>query len=138
MNRTPNFSAYQNSNFNNIYRNRLNNSQKFSSVPQQSPYNKGDFTSKNKQDSSCYTTEAKYINAPINSETYSNNKKKGIDSKPNYKDTFSSCSEQPILEFHGIKLYSDDLLILLLLYFLYKEKVNDNLLYIALFALLFL
>ncbi len=44
----------------------------------------------------------------------------------------------PIFEFNGIKLYNDDLLILLLIYFLYKEKVNDNLLYIALFALLFL
>lgn len=43
---------------------------------------------------------------------------------------------EPILEFHGIQIYQDDLLILMLLFFLYKENVNDGLLYIALLALL--
>lgn len=46
-------------------------------------------------------------------------------------------SAKPLLEFHGIKLYNDDLLILLLIYFLYKENINDKLLLIALFSLLF-
>ena len=45
--------------------------------------------------------------------------------------------EKPLLEFGGIQLYNDDLLILLLIYFLYKEKINDKLLLIALFSLLF-
>ena len=48
-----------------------------------------------------------------------------------------SLELKPILEFHGIKLYNDDLLILLLIYFLYKENINDKLLLIALFSLLF-
>lgn len=43
----------------------------------------------------------------------------------------------PLLEFAGIKLYSDDVLILALIYFLYKENIDDKLLLIALFSLLF-
>lgn len=46
--------------------------------------------------------------------------------------------DKPILEFHGIQIYQDDVLILMLLFFLYKENVNDGLLYIALLALLVL
>ena len=44
---------------------------------------------------------------------------------------------KPIFEFNGLKLYSDDLLILALIYFLYKEEIKDTLLFIALFSLLF-
>lgn len=43
----------------------------------------------------------------------------------------------PLLEFAGMKLYSDDILILALIYFLYKENIDDKLLLIALFSLLF-
>lgn len=46
-------------------------------------------------------------------------------------------TEPPLFEFHGIQLYSDDLLILLLIFFLYKENINDILLFVALFSLLF-
>ena len=45
--------------------------------------------------------------------------------------------EKPLFEILGIKLFSDDLLILALIYFLYKENINDTLLFIALFSLLF-
>ena len=48
----------------------------------------------------------------------------------------SFSTNNPLLEFHGIKLYNDDLLILALLFFLYKEHINDTLLYILLFMLL--
>ena len=44
--------------------------------------------------------------------------------------------EKALIEFYGIQLFSDDLLILSLIYFLYKENINDTLLYIALFALI--
>jgi len=44
--------------------------------------------------------------------------------------------EKPVFEFHGIKLYIDDLLILILIYFLYKENMDDLILYILLFSLL--
>ena len=49
----------------------------------------------------------------------------------------SSNSEQAIFEIFGIKLYIDDLIILGVIYFLYQQKVNDEMLYIILFLLLF-
>lgn len=55
------------------------------------------------------------------------------------KSHFNSSDKKnsPLLEFAGIKLYSDDILILALIYFLYKENIDDKLLLIALFSLLF-
>lgn len=44
--------------------------------------------------------------------------------------------EQPVLEILGLKLYLDDLIILALLFFLYKEDVKDEILFIALILLL--
>lgn len=46
-------------------------------------------------------------------------------------------NDQAIFEILGIKLYLDDLIILGLLFFLYQEKVKDEMLYIILFLLLF-
>ena len=54
--------------------------------------------------------------------------------KGNNNNSFES---KLLLEIHGIKLYTDDLLILLLIFFLYKENINDKLLLISLFSLLF-
>ncbi|MBR2744705.1 MAG: hypothetical protein IKE01_05380 [Clostridia bacterium] len=65
-------------------------------------------------------------------------KEKEVQSKK--EKTRSSISinlDKPILEFRGFKLYYDDMLILALIYFLYLENINDTLLYLALFALLF-
>ena len=50
-------------------------------------------------------------------------------------DGFSDI-EQPIIEILGIKLYQDDLIILGLLFFLYKEEVKDESLFISLILLL--
>lgn len=50
-------------------------------------------------------------------------------------DGFSN-KEEPILEFSGLKLYLDDLIILSILYFLYKEDVKDDVLFILLILLL--
>lgn len=50
-------------------------------------------------------------------------------------DGFSN-KEEPILEFSGLKLYLDDLIILSILYFLYKEDVKDDILFILLILLL--
>lgn len=49
----------------------------------------------------------------------------------------SSDSEDAIFEIFGIKLYLDDLIILGVLFFLYQQNVNDQMLYIILFLLLF-
>ena len=40
------------------------------------------------------------------------------------------------INFFGINFYTDDLLILAILFFLYSQKVNDKFLYIALILLL--
>ena len=50
-------------------------------------------------------------------------------------DGFSN-KEEPLIEFSGLKLYSDDLIILCLLFFLYKEDVKDDMLFILLILLL--
>lgn len=49
---------------------------------------------------------------------------------------FDSNSEQAIFEIFGIKLYLDDLIILGILFFLYQQNVQDEMLYIILFLLL--
>lgn len=46
------------------------------------------------------------------------------------------CDEKPIFDLFGIRLFSDDLLILAVLYFLYSEGVKDPELFIALILLL--
>lgn len=57
--------------------------------------------------------------------------------KKKSKEKRNHLNEKPLFEIHGIQLYNDDVLILLLIFFLYKEQVNDMLLLIALFSLLF-
>ena len=49
---------------------------------------------------------------------------------------FNSNTEPNIFEIFGIKLYLDDLIILGILFFLYEQNVNDEMLYIILFLLL--
>lgn len=76
--------------------------------------------------------------ATDNHNTY--NKSDNIDNKSKQddaKEKRNHLTEKPLFEFHGIQLYNDDILILLLIFFLYKEHVNDMLLLIALFSLLF-
>ena len=48
---------------------------------------------------------------------------------------FSDCDE-PIIEILGIKLFLDDIIILGLLFILYKEEVKDEMLFISLILLL--
>lgn len=44
--------------------------------------------------------------------------------------------EEPVLEILGIELYLDDIIILGLLFFLYKEDVQDEILFLSLILLL--
>ena len=46
------------------------------------------------------------------------------------------CEENFLFEILGIKIFFDDILIICILLFLYEEKIEDNLLYIALILLL--
>lgn len=54
----------------------------------------------------------------------------------NFKNPLFSNIEEPVFEILGIMLYLDDIIILGLLFFLYKEGVQDELLYIVLIMLL--
>lgn len=74
-------------------------------------------------------TSIKDSNESINTSTPSNVVKQ--------KQPTKSDSEQPVFEILGIKLYLDDIIILCILFFLYKENVKDEMLYIILFLLLF-
>lgn len=53
------------------------------------------------------------------------------------KEKISNTINPHIFEILGIKIYLDDLIILALIYFLYKQNVKDEMLYIVLFLLLF-
>ncbi len=53
-----------------------------------------------------------------------------------FKTPLFTNIEEPIFEIFGIKLYLDDIIILGLLFFLYKENVQDQMLYMVLILLL--
>lgn len=53
-----------------------------------------------------------------------------------FRNPFFDDIESPIFEILGIQLYLDDIIILGLLFFLYQEGVQDEMLYIALILLL--
>lgn len=54
----------------------------------------------------------------------------------NFKNPLFSDIEEPIFEILGIELYLDDIMILGLLFFLYQEGVQDEMLFISLILLL--
>ena len=53
------------------------------------------------------------------------------------KQKTENNNEQAIFNIMGISIYLDDLIILSILFFLYQEKVHDEMLYIILFLLFF-
>lgn len=54
----------------------------------------------------------------------------------NFKTPFFDNIEEPVFEIFGIQLYLDDIIILGLLFFLYQEGVQDEMLFISLILLL--
>ena len=83
------------------------------------PYRKNNFSN--------YTQHVHTPEPPVSSNNNSCNDKSH--SKPSKKDDYW-------LDVFGIKLYYDDVLILSLLFFLYKEEVKDEWLFLALVLLL--
>ena len=71
-----------------------------------------------------------------NNRTQKNRPQKYNFAHINLNYLFNSDLEQPIVEFMGIKLYLDDLIIIGLLFFLYKEDVHDEILFGILLLLL--
>jgi len=68
--------------------------------------------------------------------SFPNYNKQNCETNKEIKEKTENSSYEQFFEIFGIKLYFDDLLILALIFFLYKEEVNDNYLYIILFMLL--
>lgn len=77
------------------------------------------------------TSENQFIDA-LDSEI-SHSKK----SNKNEQRTQSNSQKSPLLEIGNLKFFSDDILILAVIYFLYTQHTDDKLLLIALFSLLF-
>ena len=90
-----------------------------------------------------YNPNIKDTTVNTQSEEQEKNKenKDSITSSKELSNTINprSCSDsdQAIFEIFGIKLYLDDLIIIGLLFFLYQQNVNDEMLYMILFLLLF-
>lgn len=88
----------------------------------------------------CNTHSNHFNNDTFNNNCNFTNAKNNCNNSPNnytisINDTDSYDYEQ-FINIFGFKLYFDDLLILALLFFLYKEEVKDESLYIALILLL--
>lgn len=85
-----------------------------------------------------------FLNNYIPRNNYYNITKKPIPNKRNpyfieatKKNTSKKNTFIPLLEISNFKLCSDDIIILALIYFLYKQNTDDKLLILTLFALLF-
>ena len=88
-----------------------------------------------------------YNNYPNNIQYNQNTKTEEVEKKDSItnsheisntiKSRSSEKAEEALFEILGIKLYLDDIIILGVLFFLYEQKVKDEMLYIILFLLLF-
>lgn len=83
-----------------------------------------------------YYNNYKYCNSNINktNDKNSDTDKELEESSVQARDN-NNC-DKPILNFMGIKLFLDDIIILGILFLLYKEEVKDEMLFIALILLL--
>ena len=128
------FSSNPYYNYYNYYSN-INNNIKNSTSPSLGKSNKSNI--KDSVDKNCTNLNTNYSNS--NTSNNSNNKKSP---KRNNFGLFSfnldslEDSEQPIIEILDIKLYLDDIIILCLLFLLYKEDSHDEGLFISLILLL--
>lgn len=71
----------------------------------------------------------------LNTETENKKEINNNLSKKN-NNTYTNPNTQAFFELFGIKLFIDDIIIIGLLFFLYKEGVHDELLFIVLIMLL--
>ena len=100
---------------------------------------------------SSYTNHSNNINnekkytSSINDNNFFNNYTNELKNKSSryssfgpiaFQNPFELDNTQPVLEILGISLYLDDLIILGLLFFLYKEGVKDDMLFLSLILLL--
>ena len=93
------------------------------------PYNMPPYY--NAKDLNLYN-KSKNTNFSNNLFSDSSNKKQKIEASSNNKE----AKDEYFFEIFGLKLYFDDILIICLIFFLYKEGVNDEYLFMALILLL--
>ena len=80
----------------------------------------------------------------INNKSMTNRRNPNIKDRKNYhyeekkeiNEKKSEPENEPVFEILGIKLYSDDILLICLIFFLYNEGVKDEFLFVALVLLL--
>ena len=101
---------------NNLHKDNLNDAKNY-----QTPYSPSNFNHSNTQ----------------NFNNFKNNKQENFSCSNNIDFNNTDEYKEDFFDFFGLKLASDDILILTLLFFLYKEDVKDTYLYIALLLLLF-
>lgn len=83
-----------------------------------------------------YYNNYKYYNSNINkNNNNANDTDKEIEESSVQARDNNNC-DKPILNFMGIKLFLDDIIILGILFLLYTEEVKDEMLFIALILLL--
>lgn len=83
-----------------------------------------------------YYNNYKYYNSNINKNNNdANDTDKEIEESSVQARDNNNC-DKPILNFMGIKLFLDDIIILGILFLLYTEEVKDEMLFIALILLL--
>ena len=103
--------------------------------PYYSNYNKSTTSDVDKQDNN---TDSEIIE-PIKENRHQKNKSSKYNSFGPIRFAnpfFENDLSEPIVEILGIQLYLDDIIILGLLFFLYKEDVHDEMLFLTLVLLL--
>lgn len=78
-------------------------------------------------------------NSKVNSDKKNDNSQKpfyGFSFLDNFFNQQDRSDDESYFDLFGLKLYNDDLLLIVLIFFLYKEDVKDQYLFIALILLL--
>ncbi len=83
-----------------------------------------------------YINNSTYRRPNVSKKESTEEPPKKIDIETSNSNTRKDNDNNEFIEIFGIKLFFDDILILCLLFFLYKQNVNDPLLFIALLLLL--
>jgi len=88
----------------------------------------------NKQETNNKTDRSTYSESKEEKKSYKYNSFGPVSFINPFAEPFDE--NEPVLEILGLKLYLDDLIILGLLFLLYKEEVQDEMLFLALILLL--
>lgn len=102
------------------YNNYLKNNKKYFNVNNHETYNK--------------TDEPTYTELKEEKKSSKHNSFNPVSFSNPFSETFDE--NEPVLEILGLKLYLDDLIIIGIIFLLYKEDIQDEMLFLALVLLL--